>query len=173
MKTSLWHSFLHWIYIIKELDFGYGKKLHCDRNFLIKRAKTTNDNLVECHFLTQQFLLIVATVCSTCLNTASAIRYTLHQLFFVCTRVERTSIARILTFHLSFVCWVILNWCSKEREVRHPYQIFLIFSNHFEGKKSNVWQSWHIHVWRLKCYYTCQKWRLDWNSIQTLTLNMM
>lgn len=95
------------------LDFGYGKKLHCDRNFLIKRAKTTNDNLVECHFLTQQFLLIVATVCSTCLNTASAIRYTLHQLFFVCTRVERTSIARILTFHLSFVCWVILNWCSK------------------------------------------------------------
>lgn len=113
MKTSLWHSFLHWIYIIKELNFGYGKKLHCDRNFLIKRAKTTNDNLVECHFLTQQFLLIVATVCSTCLNTASAIRYTLHQLFFVCTRVERTSIARILTFHLSFVCWVILNWCSK------------------------------------------------------------
>ena len=106
-------SFLHWIYIIKELNFGYGKKLHCDRNFLIKRAKTTNDNLVECHFLTQQFLLIVATVCSTCLNTASAIRYTLHQLFFVCTRVERTSIARILTFHLSFVCWVILNWCSK------------------------------------------------------------
>ena len=113
MKTSLWHSFLHWIYIIKELNFGYGKKLHCDRNFLIKRAKTTNDNLVECHFLTQQFLLIVATVCSTCLNTASAIRYTLHQLFFVCTIVERTSIARILTFHLSFVCWVILNWCSK------------------------------------------------------------
>ena len=113
MKTSLWHSFLHWIYIIKELNFGYGKKLHCDRNFLIKRAKTTNDNLAECHFLTKQFLLIVATVCSTCLNTASAIRYTLHQLFFVCTIVERTSIARILTFHLSFVCWVILNWCSK------------------------------------------------------------
>ena len=113
MKTSLWHSFLHWIHIMKELDFGYGKKLHCDRNFLIKRAKTTNDNLAECHFLTKQFLLIVATVCSTCLNTASAIRYTLHQLFFVCTRVERTSIARILTFHLSFVCWVILNWCSK------------------------------------------------------------
>ena len=88
-EIALWQKFSHW------------------------RAKTTNDNLAECHFLTKQFLLIVATVCSTCLNTASAIRYTLHQLFFVCTRVERTSIARILTFHLSFVCWVILNWCSK------------------------------------------------------------
>ena len=173
MKTSLWHSFLHWIHIIKELDFGYGKKLHCDRNFLIKRAKTTNDNLVECHFLTQQFLLIVATVCSTCLNTASAIRYTLHQLFFCLHKSGENINCQDFDLSLKLRLLGYSELVLKKREVRHPYQIFLIFSNHFEGKKSNVWQSWHIHVWRLKCYYTCQKWRLDWNSIQTLTLNMM
>ena len=95
---------------------------------------------------------------STCLNTASAIRYTLHQLRFLFAGVKEN--INCQDFDLS----LRLRFVTPEKNVKLDsfYLISTIFPNHFRVKKSNVW---HIHVWRLKCYYTCQKWRLDWNSI--------
>ena len=104
-------------------------------------CRETNDNLVVGSVISwlsktdssSSFLLIVATIVfTTCLNTASAIRYTLHQLFFVCTRGVKENI-NCQDFDLS----LRLRFVTPEKKVKLDsfYLISAIFPNHFRGKK--------------------------------------
>ena len=106
-------------------------------------CRETNDNLVVGSVISwlsktdsSSFLLIVATIVfTTCLNTASAIRYTLHQLFFVCTRGVKENI-NCQDFDLS----LRLRFVTPEKNVKLDsfYLISTIFPNHFRGKKNSM-----------------------------------